>query len=118
MPLDNRREWYRYHHLFGELLQHELALGSPEEVPELHRRAAAWHIAEGSVDDAIGHAAAAGDLAQAADLIAASWAGAPARGWTATTQRWLELLPPGHRPSGRPALPGRGLARGEPGPAR
>ncbi|HEX2503103.1 MAG TPA: LuxR C-terminal-related transcriptional regulator [Miltoncostaeaceae bacterium] len=94
VPLDNRREWYRYHHLFGELLQHELALTSPHEMPELHRRAAAWHLAQGSVDDAIGHAAAAGDLAQAADLIAESWSEHLRRGWTATTQRWLDLLPP------------------------
>ena len=65
-PLDNRREWYRYHHLFGELLQHELALGLPEEVPEPTVARRGGHIAEGSVDDAIGHAAAAGDLAQAA----------------------------------------------------
>src|SRR5262245_52822687 len=73
VPLDNRREWYRYHHLFGELLQHELALAAPGEVPELHRRAAAWHLAEGSVDDAIRHSVGAADLGQAADLIAANW---------------------------------------------
>jgi LuxR family maltose regulon positive regulatory protein len=93
VPLDNRREWYRYHHLFGELLQHELALSSPGEVAGLHRRAAAWHLADGSVDDAIHHAAAAGDLAQAADLISENWSDHLRRGWTVTTQRWLELLP-------------------------
>lgn len=93
VPLDNRRVWYRYHHLFGELLQHELALTAPDEVPELHRRAAAWHLAEGSIDDAVRHAAAAGDLAHAADLIAAHWFEQMRHGWTVTTQRWLELLP-------------------------
>jgi LuxR family maltose regulon positive regulatory protein len=94
VPLDNRREWYRYHHLFGELLQHELALTAPAEVAELHRRAAAWHLAEGSVDDAVHHAVGAGDLDQAADLIAEHWSDHLRRGWTVTTQRWLELLPP------------------------
>ena len=93
VPLDNRREWYRYHHLFGELLQHELALTAPDEVAELHRRAAAWHLAEGSVDDAVRHAVGAGDLAQAADLIAEHWSDHLRRGWTVTTQNWLELLP-------------------------
>jgi LuxR family maltose regulon positive regulatory protein len=93
VPLDNRREWYRYHHLFGELLQHELALTAPGEVAELHRRAAAWHLAEGSVDDAIRHAVGAGDLAQAADLIAENWSAHLRRGMTVTTQRWLDLLP-------------------------
>jgi LuxR family maltose regulon positive regulatory protein len=94
VPLDSRREWYRYHHLFGELLQHELALTAPGEVPELHRRAAAWHLADGSVDDAIHHAAAAGDIAQAADLIAEHWSEHLRCGFTVTTQHWLELLPP------------------------
>ena len=94
VPLDTRREWYRYHHLFGELLQHELALTWPEEVPELHRRAAAWHLADGSVDDAIHHVAAAGDVAQAADLIAEHWSEHLRGGFTVTTQRWLGLLPP------------------------
>ncbi len=94
VPLDNRREWYRYHHLFGELLQHELALTAPDDVPELHRRAAAWHLAEGSVDDAVRHAVGAGDVDQAADLIAGHWSDHLRRGWTVTTQNWLELLPP------------------------
>jgi LuxR family maltose regulon positive regulatory protein len=93
VPLDNRREWYRYHHLFGELLQHELALTAPDELVELHRRAADWHVAEGSIDEAVRHAAAAGDTARAADLIAAGWSEHLRSGFTATTQRWLALLP-------------------------
>ena len=93
VPLDSRREWYRYHHLFGELLRHELAVTAPGQIPELHRRAAAWHLAAGEVDEAIHHSAAAGDLDRAADLIAAHWAELERSGWTATTQRWLGLLP-------------------------
>ena len=60
VPLDSRREWYRYHHLFGELLRHELR--SPPlraRSPSLHRRAADWHLAAGAIDEAIQHAAAA-----------------------------------------------------------
>ena len=58
VPLDNRREWYRYHHLFGELLRHELALAGPDEVAGLHGRAAAWHLEAGMSDEAVRHAAA------------------------------------------------------------
>ncbi len=94
VPLDSRREWFRYHHLFGELLRHELRLSAPEEVAGLHRRAAAWHLAQGAIDDAIEHAAAAGDLDLAADLIAEHWSSYQRSGWTTTNQRWLALLPP------------------------
>jgi LuxR family maltose regulon positive regulatory protein len=94
VPLDNRREWYRYHHLFGELLRHELALTSPDHVSALHGRAAAWHLGAGAIDEAVHHSAAGGDLDRAADLIAEHWAGYERSGWTATTQTWLALLPP------------------------
>ena len=93
VPLDSRREWYRYHHLFGELLRHELTVAAPGEVAELHRRAADWHLAAGDVDEAVHHAAAGGDMDRAADLIAEHWAGYEGSGWTATTQRWVALLP-------------------------
>lgn len=93
VPLDNRREWYRYHHLFGELLRHELTVTAPGEVVELHRRAADWHLAAGEVDEAVQHAAASGDMDRAADLIAEHWTGYERSGWTATTQRWVALLP-------------------------
>ena len=43
IPLDTRREWYSYHHLFRELLRHELAIDDPERARDLHRRASAWH---------------------------------------------------------------------------
>ncbi|MGE3140665.1 MAG: LuxR C-terminal-related transcriptional regulator [Thermoleophilia bacterium] len=95
VPLDNRREWYRYHHLFGELLRHELSMSAgADEVAALHARAAAWHREHGDADEAVHHTIAAGDIDGAADLIAATWAGFHQSGWTATTQRWLSLLPP------------------------
>jgi hypothetical protein len=53
--LDERREWYRYHHLFGELLRRELERSDPDLAPELHRRAAAWFLARGDADGAIRH---------------------------------------------------------------
>jgi LuxR family maltose regulon positive regulatory protein len=95
VPLDNRREWYRYHHLFGELLRHELRLAEPDSVDDLHRRAAEWHLADGSVDEAVHHLAAAGEVDRAADLVAASWVRFTSGGWTATIQRWLAMLPEG-----------------------
>ena len=61
LPVDHRREWYRYHHLFRELLSTELRRREPELVPELHLRAAAWFEANGMPETAIDHAQAAGD---------------------------------------------------------
>jgi ATP/maltotriose-dependent transcriptional regulator MalT len=55
VPLDAKREWYRYHHLFGDLLRHELNRSTPQLVPDLNRRAAEWHRERGSVDEAIFH---------------------------------------------------------------
>lgn len=61
VPLDNRRQWYRYHHLFGEMLRHSLQRSSPDQVPELHRRASQWLEANGFTPEAVKHALAAGD---------------------------------------------------------
>jgi LuxR family maltose regulon positive regulatory protein len=57
-PLDEVRGWWRYHHLFADLLRVRLAQEQPDRVPELHRAAAAWHEAQGLADEAIGHALA------------------------------------------------------------
>ena len=65
--LDGRDEWYRYHHLFGELLRVELERREPRSVPELHERAAAWHHEHGDDETAIRHWLAAGDLEAAAE---------------------------------------------------
>jgi LuxR family transcriptional regulator, maltose regulon positive regulatory protein len=93
VPLDNRREWYRYHHLFGQLLERELERTEGELVPELHRRASAWLRAEGHVGDAIHHAVLAGDLDAASDLIAEHWNGYFNHGRLATVRTWLDSLP-------------------------
>jgi LuxR family transcriptional regulator, maltose regulon positive regulatory protein len=92
IPLDERRRWYRYHHLFGELLLHELERTEPEIVPELHQRAAAWYRSEGAVGDAIHHATAAGEVALVADLIAEHWLAATNDGRVVTVAGWLDDL--------------------------
>ena len=94
VALDDRGYWFRYHHLLRDLLRRELARAEPELVPELHARAAAWHRAGGSVDEAIDHAIAAGGIEDATELIAAHWLEA----WDlnpGTVARWLQSLPPG-----------------------
>ena len=70
LPLDPERTWFRYHHLFGDLLRLELRRTLPTEVPDLHRRAAGWFIRQGRVVDAIRHTQAAGDWTDAARLLA------------------------------------------------
>ncbi len=92
VPLDDRRQWYRYHQLFAQLLRLQLGAREPGLVPVLHRRAAAWHQAAGNVDEAIGHASAAGDLAEAGTLVARHWAAHWLGGQRATVARWLEGL--------------------------
>jgi LuxR family maltose regulon positive regulatory protein len=94
VALDSTRRWYRYHHLFGELLRHDLEATEPELVTELHARAAAWFADQGHAADAIHHAVAAGDTALAAELVATNWSDAFNRGRHITVARWLAQLPP------------------------
>jgi LuxR family transcriptional regulator, maltose regulon positive regulatory protein len=93
VPLDANRRWYRYHHLFTELLRHELETAEPELLPTLHGRAADWLRLQGSVPDAIHHAALAGDFDMAGDLIAFNWAAFLQRGELETVGTWLSWLP-------------------------
>lgn len=69
IPLDNRRHWYRYHHLFAEVLQAQLRATHPDLVPVLQRRASLWHEQNGSITDAIRFALSSGDSLRAAELI-------------------------------------------------
>ena len=69
VPLDDRRNWYRYHHLFAEVLQAHLRDERPDDVPGLHLRASAWFAESGEPTEAIRHALAAGDFDRAANLI-------------------------------------------------
>ena len=93
-PLDEARGWWRYHHLFADLLRVRLRYERPpDRVEELHRAAAAWHEAEGLTDEAIGHALAAGDAGWAARLIERQIDARILRWEGATLRRWLATLP-------------------------
>ncbi len=96
IPLDPSHDWYRYHHLFGELLRHELERRSPGTVTELHRRAGRWFLDAGLVSEAIGHLTAAGDLDEASELVSTHWLPFTNVGQRATVARWLEALPREH----------------------
>jgi LuxR family maltose regulon positive regulatory protein len=94
VSLDTRREWHRYHHLFRELLRHELMRTAPDLTSELHRRASGWHREHGNIDEAIAHATAAGDFDDAGELIACHWRPVWSRGQFETVVRWIDALPP------------------------
>jgi LuxR family transcriptional regulator, maltose regulon positive regulatory protein len=89
VPLDRRRQWYRYHHLFQELLRAELDRREPELVPELHARAASWCEANGLPETAIDHAQAAGDTDRVARLVWRLALPAYGAGRVDTTRRWF-----------------------------
>jgi LuxR family maltose regulon positive regulatory protein len=93
VPLDSKREWYRYHHLFGDLLRQELAAVDRALLPTLHRRASAWCHDAGLIVDAADHAIAAGDVVAAGELIARHYEFFVDQGQLATVIRWLEALP-------------------------
>ena len=95
VPLDPERTWFRYHHLFGDLLRLELRRTLPEEVPGLHRRAAGWFIRQGQVADAIRHTQAAGDWPEAARLLADHSFSLTLDGQTQTIQALVRAFPPG-----------------------
>jgi LuxR family maltose regulon positive regulatory protein len=93
IALDSRREWYRYHHLFAELLRHELARTRPGLVVELHRRASAWYRDADAIHEAIEHATAAGDFGDAIELITTHWYEFLQRGRQETVASWIDQLP-------------------------
>src|SRR5215216_3295629 len=95
VPLDEVRGWWRYHHLFADLLRARLATEQPERVPELHRAAAAWSEAHGLADDAVRHALAAGDADWAAWLVERHADAVLLRSERTTLDRWLAALPAG-----------------------
>jgi LuxR family maltose regulon positive regulatory protein len=95
VSLDPERTWFRYHQLFGEFLRLELRRTLPEEVPELHRRAAAWFAGHGQVVEAIRHTQAAGDWSDAARLLADHSFSLTLDGQAQTIQVLLETFPPG-----------------------
>jgi len=92
VPLDRRREWYRYHHLLRELLQSELRRREPDLVADLHFRAAAWFEANAMPEAALEHAHAAGDYDRLARLVLGLQQSVWASGRVETVLRWMEWL--------------------------
>jgi LuxR family maltose regulon positive regulatory protein len=92
VPLDRRREWYRYHHLFREILTEELRRREPQLVPQLHTRAAAWFEAHDLADEAIEHAQKAGDPDLVARLVLEHMQPVWASGRADTVLRWTTWL--------------------------
>ena len=95
VPLDEVRGWWRYHHLFADLLRARLQQQRPGRVPALHRAAAAWSEEHDLADDAVRHAFAAGDAAWSMRLVERHADAFLLRSEGATLQRWLAALPAG-----------------------
>jgi LuxR family maltose regulon positive regulatory protein len=93
VPLDDKRQWYRYHHLFADVLQARSMEEQPHQVPTLHRRASEWYEQKDLPSDAIRHALASEDFERAAGLAELAW---PA--WSGSLQSiawlgWVKALP-------------------------
>ena len=93
VPLDDRREWYRYHHLFAEALRARLTAEDPERVPGLHRAASRWYAAHGHLEEAIRHALAGEDAGSAADLVERALPDLRRERRDAQLRDWLTALP-------------------------
>ena len=111
VPLDEVRRWWRYHHLFADLLRARLQDEQPGRVSQLHRAAALWYEERGLADDAIHHAVAASDMTWAARLIEQHFdAVFYMRGEAATIQQWISALPDEPGPVPVPAAARAGAA--------
>jgi LuxR family maltose regulon positive regulatory protein len=94
VALDASQTWFRFHHLFADLLAVELRNTEPAEIPGLHRLAATWYAEHGDVVEAIAHAQAAGDARQAAGVLIAHYFSLTLDGRRATARTLLERLDP------------------------
>ena len=93
VALDDRRQWYRYHHLFGDVLRARLVDERPDRGAGLHRRASAWFEEAGDSAEAIRHAMAAGDVPKAAELVELALPALRQARQDATQRAWLDALP-------------------------
>ncbi len=89
VPLDRRGEWYRYHHLFGQLLRDELERGEPDVVPALNRRAMTWCITNDLPEAAVAYGHAAGEKGTVAGLMDALFPSVYYDGRLETLEEWL-----------------------------
>ncbi len=93
VPLDDRRQWYRYHHLFADLLRALLTEERPEVVPELHRRASVWFSDHGDTPVAVDHALAGGHVDRAAGLMERAMPTMRRERRETELRRWVRALP-------------------------
>jgi LuxR family maltose regulon positive regulatory protein len=93
VALDDRRHWYRYHHLFADVLRARLLDEQPDRILELHRRASDWYGRNGELSEAIHHALAGGDAERAADLVELAMPAARQNRQETTLLHWFEALP-------------------------
>jgi len=93
IPLDAEGSWYRFHHLFAEMLRMRLERLGSEAVAQLHLRAAQWYEQAGRVDDSLYHALQAGALDYAVEIILQNWQQVIYRGWPNQVLGWLDALP-------------------------
>lgn len=117
VALDDRRTWYRYHHLFGDVLRAKLVDDHADQVPVLHRRASDWYAANGEPYEAITQALAGGHPVLAAELIEGASAAMQRARQEGQLRAWLESLPPevfDDRPVLADTLAGARMATGDP----
>ena len=93
VPLDDRRNWYRYHHLFADVLRSRLATEASIDVSALHRRASAWFEQVGEMDAAVRHSVAAGDLVRAADLVEIAAPALRRQRSEGVIRGWIDVIP-------------------------
>ncbi len=93
VPLDDERHWYRYHHLFADVLRARLKEEQGGQVFALHRRASEWYEQHGLPAESIRHALAADDLERAAALIERTWPAMDANFQGAAWMKWVDALP-------------------------
>ena len=104
VPLDPDGEWYRYHHLFRDMLLAELRRREPELIPVLRRRAAGWCARNDLPEEAMEYTIAAGDVDMAAALVGKLGVRAYRQGKTAAVQRWLRWLQDRGEAEGHPMV--------------
>ncbi|HUB22739.1 MAG TPA: LuxR C-terminal-related transcriptional regulator [Streptosporangiaceae bacterium] len=102
VPLDHRGQWYRYHHLFRDMLLAELERREPDLIPVLRRRAAAWYLRNGMPEEALEHSIAAGDVEMGARLVEELMLPVYRQGRVTTLQRWIGWLEDRDGIGGRP----------------
>jgi LuxR family maltose regulon positive regulatory protein len=93
IPLDDERRWYRYHHLFADLLKARLYQSAPDQVNPLLSRAAGWCAADGQITEAVSYALGAHDYERVAGLVVRFWHDLTSKGEVETVWSWLQALP-------------------------